>query len=82
MNKTLVFAILAFAMFSGSLLCGYSPTLLATKARNISVITLYGAGLLIGVSLIVIIPEGIRAMYLTSFLKMKQNRLASGKIVL
>ena len=77
MNKTLFFCLLALGMFFGSMLFGAAPVFLATKPRNINTVSLYGAGLLIGVSVLIIIPEGIRAMYSTSFTKMKQQLSSS-----
>ncbi len=78
MNKTFEFLLLALGMFLGSLLCGFAPACIAAKPQSVGVISLYGAGLLIGVSLLIIIPEGIRSMYLTSFNQMKQLSLSSG----
>ena len=71
MGKTLLFLLLSLSMFFCSLFSGFSPAWIAEKSRNIQSIALYGAGLLIGVSIIIIIPEGIRTMYLSSFTKMK-----------
>ena len=79
MNKTVIFLLLALGMLCGSLICGLTPVWLAGKSQNINTVSLYGAGLLIGVSLLIIIPEGIRAAYYTSFARMKQLSASSGK---
>ena len=73
MNKTFIFCLLALFMFFGSFFSGCCPIWIATTPKSINGISLYGAGLLVGVSLIIIIPEGIRALYLNSFNTMKLN---------
>jgi hypothetical protein len=73
MNQTFIFLSLGIAMFFGSFISGCLPIWIATTPQSAGNISLFGAGLLIGVSLIIIIPEGIRAMFLHSFSDMKYN---------
>eukprot|EP01022_Parablepharisma_sp_SALTPOND_P000841 TRINITY_DN105131_c0_g1_i1.p1 TRINITY_DN105131_c0_g1~~TRINITY_DN105131_c0_g1_i1.p1 ORF type:complete len:190 (-),score=5.56 TRINITY_DN105131_c0_g1_i1:775-1344(-) len=73
MNKTLIFSLLSLGMFSGSLLSGLLPVWITVKSSTIDSISLYGAGLMIGVSLVVVIPEAIRAMYMNSFTTLKAD---------
>lgn len=73
MDQTLIFYLLAISMFFGSFISGCCPIWMATSPKSANGISLFGAGLLVGVSLIIIIPEGIRAMFLNSFTNMKYN---------
>ena len=75
MDKVIIFLLLAFAMFLGSYICGFSPIWLVSKARNINTVSIYGAGLMIGVSLLIIIPEGMNAIYYSGFNRMKAQTL-------
>ena len=50
-------------MFAGSFLIGLLPTFLKASQRVLNLIAILGAGLLVGVALIVIIPEGTFALY-------------------
>jgi len=73
MNQTILFHSLAVTMFFGSFISGCCPIWMATTTESANNISLFGAGLLIGVSLIIIIPEGICAMFFYSFTDMKYN---------
>jgi len=73
MNRTLVFCLLAMFMFLVSFFCGCLPTLIANDSHSIANISLYGAGLLVGVSLVVIIPEGMKALYMNSFSQLQST---------
>lgn len=72
-GRPFLFFMLATAMFLVSFLCGCVPTWIATSSKNIRIVSLYGAGLLVGVSLAVIIPEGMRALYMNSFTQLKST---------
>lgn len=50
---------LSFAMFAGAFLAGYAPLSLSISANRMRLITVFGAGILIGTALNVIIPEGL-----------------------
>jgi zinc transporter 9 len=60
-------------MFLVSFFCGCLPTWIASSSNGIGNISLYGAGLLVGVSLVVIIPEGMKALYMNSFSKLQST---------
>eukprot|EP00730_Choanoeca_flexa_P018497 TRINITY_DN8996_c0_g2_i1.p1 TRINITY_DN8996_c0_g2~~TRINITY_DN8996_c0_g2_i1.p1 ORF type:complete len:324 (+),score=57.75 TRINITY_DN8996_c0_g2_i1:115-1086(+) len=57
-NVVQLFAMSA-AMFVGAFAAGYFPLLFSLSAERLRIITLLGAGLLIGTALVVIIPEGM-----------------------
>ncbi len=73
MEQALVFLALCIAMFMGSYLCGYTPIYITSKTSHISAVSVFGAGLMIGVSLLIIIPEGVHALYRASYSKVKYS---------
>jgi solute carrier family 39 (zinc transporter), member 9 len=50
-------------MFAGAFLAGKAPMSIPLSRRNQKLITIFGAGLLVGTALIVIIPEGVAMHY-------------------
>lgn len=50
-------------MFIVTFLVGFLPTKLFTSTRTINLVSLFGAGLLVGAALIVIVPEGMSVLY-------------------
>lgn len=50
-------------MLIGSYLAGSIPLVVSLSEEKLKVVTVFGAGLLVGTALTVIIPEGIRALY-------------------
>lgn len=63
MDETLVLILLTVVMLVGSYLAGSIPLVVNLSEEKLKVITVFGAGLLVGTALAVIIPEGIRALY-------------------
>ncbi|XP_033114957.1 zinc transporter ZIP9-B-like [Anneissia japonica] len=63
MEDTLGLSLLAFAMFVGCYVAGSIPMACTLSEGKMRFITIVGAGLLVGTSLAVIIPEGIHTMY-------------------
>lgn len=57
------------AMFAGAFLAGYIPLSFGLSEEKLRLITIFGAGLLVGTALIVIIPEGI-GMHFSAQMKM------------
>ena len=55
--------LLALFMFVTTFLFGYLPTKIKTSAKVMNLIAIYGAGLLIGAALIVIVPEGMLVLF-------------------
>lgn len=54
---------LSFGMFIATFLVGYLPTRLKTSQKIMNLIAIYGAGLLVGAALVVIIPEGMLILF-------------------
>jgi len=67
MDKILLFSLLALGMFVGSFIAGFIPTLFSVGSASVKYIGLFGGGLLIGVTLIIIIPESVHELYHTNF---------------
>lgn len=63
MDETLVLILLVVVMLIGSYLAGSIPLVVSLSEEKLKVVTVFGAGLLVGTALAVIIPEGIRALY-------------------
>lgn len=55
--------LLTIVMLIGSYLAGSIPLVVHLSDEKLKVVTVFGAGLLVGTALTVIIPEGIRALY-------------------
>ncbi|CAG8495324.1 2169_t:CDS:1 [Ambispora gerdemannii] len=63
MDAFLSFFLLSITMLVGSFLVGIMPLFFSPSDKWLKSISLFGIGLLVGTSLIVIIPEGIETLY-------------------
>ncbi|KAG8039735.1 hypothetical protein G9C98_000464 [Cotesia typhae] len=63
MDQTLVLWILAVVMLVGSYVAGSLPLVMNLSEEKLQLVSVLGAGLLVGTALAVIIPEGIRALF-------------------
>lgn len=63
MDQTLVVVLLSLFMFISTFLIGYLPTKINTSKKVMNLIAIFGAGLLVGAALIVIVPEGMEVLY-------------------
>ena len=54
---------MALSMFVSTSLIGYLPTKFNTSQRWLNLISIYGAGLLVGAAIIVILPEGMLVLF-------------------
>ena len=54
---------MAIMMFVITFLMGYLPTRLTASQKIMNLISLFGAGLLVGAALIVIVPEGMTVLF-------------------
>ena len=77
MNKDLSVVLMALGMFLVTFFFGYAPTKLNTSQRVMNLIAIYGAGLLVGAALVVIVPEGMMVLY-TSLLQ--KDKIADRQI--
>lgn len=59
MNSDLLVLVLSLVMLAGSFSVGLLPALIKASNRLMNLISIVGAGLLVGVALVVIIPEGM-----------------------
>ena len=50
-------------MFLVTFLMGYLPTQLKTSRKLMNLIAIFGAGLLVGAALIIIVPEGMMILF-------------------
>jgi hypothetical protein len=73
MDRAVLMSLLSLAMFTGSYLSGCIPTWLSGRLHNTKYIGLFGAGLLVGVTLLIIIPESVHELYHTNFDSMKDK---------
>lgn len=60
---SLLVVLLAAAMFLFTFFIGYLPTRFATSQKVMNLIAIYGAGLLVGAAIIVILPEGMLILF-------------------
>lgn len=63
MDETFVLILLVVVMLIGSYIAGSIPLVVTLSEDKLKKVTVFGAGLLVGTALAVIIPEGIRALY-------------------
>ena len=75
----MIFFLYAASMFLGSIFSGFAPTWIASESHKSSIISIFGAGLLIGVSFLIIIPEGIHTLYLNNFYSINFNGTSNGQ---
>lgn len=54
---------LCFIMFAGSLAFAYIPYAFTLSPRKVRLMSVFGAGLLVGTALIVVVPEGVHMMW-------------------
>ncbi|XP_058793429.1 zinc transporter ZIP9 [Phymastichus coffea] len=63
MEQTMVLWLLALVMLGGSYLAGSLPLVMNLSEDKLQLVSVLGAGLLVGTALAVIIPEGVRALF-------------------
>jgi solute carrier family 39 (zinc transporter), member 9 len=63
MNADAGVILMSIGMFLITTAIGYLPTKLNTSQRIMNLIAIFGAGLLVGAALIVIVPEGMVVLY-------------------
>ncbi|KAH8272485.1 hypothetical protein KR044_009478 [Drosophila immigrans] len=65
-EETTILILLVIVMLVGSYLAGSIPLVMHLSEEKLKCVTVLGAGLLVGTALTVIIPEGIRSLYMDS----------------
>ncbi|CAK1546376.1 unnamed protein product [Leptosia nina] len=63
MDGTVVLILLALVMLIGSYVAGSIPLNVSMSEEKLLKVTVFGAGLLVGTALAVIIPEGVRSLF-------------------
>ncbi len=69
---------MSVGMFVITFMFGYTPHKLNTSQRVMNLISIFGAGLLVGAALIVIIPEGMIVLYEALSMGERDEPLTSG----
>ena len=59
MDHSIIVVLMNLGMFAITFLMGFLPSKLNTSRRIMNLIAIFGAGLLVGSSLVVIVPEGM-----------------------
>jgi len=63
MNQSVMVALMAIGMFVTTFLIGFLPTKFKTSQKWMNIIAIYGAGLLVGAAIIIILPEGMLVLF-------------------
>jgi len=63
MNQSIVVSLMAVGLFVFTFLIGFLPTKFKTSQKWMNLIAIYGAGLLVGAAIIVILPEGMMVLF-------------------
>ncbi|KAH8376043.1 hypothetical protein KR093_010963 [Drosophila rubida] len=72
-EETTILILLVIVMLVGSYLAGSIPLVMHLSEEKLKCVTVLGAGLLVGTALTVIIPEGIRSLYMESYRALAPN---------
>ena len=59
--------IMSLGMFLGTFLLGWSPKMLKLSDKYMNLISVFGAGMLVGAAIIVVIPEAIKVIIEATF---------------
>ncbi|XP_055922438.1 zinc transporter ZIP9 [Eupeodes corollae] len=81
MDETFMLILLVMVMLVGSYLAGSIPLVMKLSEEKLKIVTVLGAGLLVGTALTVIIPEGIRSLYSSDTIVPVQQILQSKQII-
>ncbi|XP_013781468.1 zinc transporter ZIP9-B-like [Limulus polyphemus] len=63
MNPIVILFLSAITMFTGCCVAGVIPLVVTLSGRKLQLVSVLGAGLLVGTALSVIIPEGVNTLY-------------------
>ena len=62
MNYSVEVILLSVLMFLGTTLLGWAPTWLKASVKVMNLISIFGAGMLVGAAIIVVIPEAVKCI--------------------
>ena len=62
MNFSVEVVLLSLVMFLGTSLLGWAPTWLNASKKTMNLISIFGAGMLVGAAIIVVIPEAVKVI--------------------
>ena len=62
MNFSLEVILLSLVMFLGTFLLGWLPTWINASTKCMNLISIFGAGMLVGAAIIVVIPEAVKVI--------------------
>ncbi|GLH06923.1 Uncharacterized protein GBIM_12514 [Gryllus bimaculatus] len=62
MDETIMLLVLVIVMLLGSYIAGNIPLIMSLSEEKLQQVSVFGAGLLVGTALAVIIPEGVRSL--------------------
>lgn len=77
MNSNVEIILLSVILFTVTFSFGWLPTMLYASQKCMNLIAIFGAGLLVGAALMVIVPEGMEILFnsLTKYDKSSENIL-------
>jgi hypothetical protein len=73
MSFNINFILLCVLLMATTFVASLVPIFVGASPKIINIVSMFGAGMIVGVTLIVIIPEGIKAAYKTSFYQAAGN---------
>nr|CAG4649720.1 EOG090X0EEU [Scapholeberis mucronata]SVE93905.1 EOG090X0EEU [Scapholeberis mucronata] len=73
MSDASMLVFLAVVMLIGSFLAGSVPLIVTLSEERLNLVSILGAGLLVGTALAVIVPEGTQMLYAQEFEELKQK---------
>jgi solute carrier family 39 (zinc transporter), member 9 len=62
MNFSLEVILLSLLMFFGTFILGWMPTWLKASTKVMNLVSIFGAGMLVGAAIIVVIPEAVKVI--------------------
>nr|CAG4647437.1 EOG090X0EEU [Megafenestra aurita]SVE92676.1 EOG090X0EEU [Megafenestra aurita] len=73
MSDATMLVFLTVVMLIGSFLAGSVPLIMSLSEERLNLVSILGAGLLVGTALAVIVPEGTQMLYAQEFQELKQQ---------
>lgn len=67
-------------MFVSTFVLGYMPQVLKLNRTLLDLVSIFGAGLLVGAALLIIIPEGLMVLISSEIKDQQKSELETGKV--